>query len=290
MKHSLPRLTALAALCAVVFSTVAPLRAADSSFKYETGLQLYSLREQAKLRGVPWMLDQVKNFGIKEVELAGTGDLTPEQFKAELDARGLTPVSSHFPYKRYKDDLDGVVRDAKTLGLKFAGCAWIDHKGDFTEEACRDAIATFNRAGEALAKAGITFFYHVHGFEFQPHGDSTLFDLLFVETKPEFVSYEMDVLWIIFPGQDPVKLLTKYGMRWKLMHLKDLRKGVPTGALTGHTDLVNDVSIGTGQVDWPSVLKAAQKAGIKHYFIEDESPTSMEQIPGSLAYLKTVRW
>jgi sugar phosphate isomerase/epimerase len=286
MKHIVPCLTFLVSLA---FVSATPLQAEDGAFKGETGLQLYSLREQAKLRGVPWMLDQVKGFGISEVELAGTGNLTAEQYKAELDQRGLKGISTHFPYKRYKDDLDGCVKDAKTLGLKFAGCAWIDHKDAFDEAECRDAIATFNRAGEALAKEGITFFYHVHGFEFEPHSDGTLLDLLFKETKPEFVSYEMDVLWIVFPGQDPVKLMEKYPARWKLMHLKDLKKGVATGSLTGHTDLINDVTLGSGQVNWPAVLKTAQKIGVKHYFIEDESPTSMEQIPNSVSYMKTVK-
>lgn len=260
---------------------------APAATKPTTGLQLYSLRSQTALRGVPWVLDKVKEFGITEVELAGTGNLTPEQFKAEVDKRGLKAVSSHFPYGRYKNDLAGVVKDAKALGIKFAGCAWIDHKDAFDEAECRDAIATFNKAGEALAKEGITFFYHAHGYEFQPHGDGTLLDLLFKETKPEFVSYQMDVLWIVFPGQDPVKLLEKYGDRWKLMHLKDLKKEVATGSLSGKTDVTNDVALGTGQVNWPAVIAAAKKVGVQHYFIEDESPTSMDQIPLSLQFMKT---
>lgn len=290
MMLSSPQLRRCLAALVAAASTAMSAYAADAAFTGVTGLQLYSLREQSKVRGVPWMLDQVKEFGIKEVELAGTGNLTPEQFKAEVDKRGLQAISSHFPYARYKNDLDAVVKDAKALGLKYAGCAWIDHKGDFTEAACRDAIATFNRAGEALAKEGITFFYHCHGYEFQPFGDGTLFDLLMKETKPENVSYQMDVLWVVFPGQDPVKLLHKYAGRWKLMHLKDLRKGVALGALTGHTDLINDVTLGTGQMDWPAILKAAQEVGVKHYFIEDESPTSMEQIPNSLKFMKSVKW
>jgi sugar phosphate isomerase/epimerase len=260
--------------------------AADAA-KPTTGLQLYSLRSQTQLRGVPWVLDQVKAWGIKEVELAGTGNLTAEQFKAEVDKRGLKAVSSHFPYKRLKEDIAGVVQDAKALGIKFAGCAWIDHKDAFDEAECRDAIATFNKAGEALAKEGITFFYHAHGYEFQKHGDGTLLDLLFAETKPEWVSYQMDVLWIVFPGQDPAKLLEKYGSRWKLMHLKDLKKGVATGSLAGKTDLTNDVVLGAGQTDWTAVLAAAKKAGVQHYFIEDESPTVMEQVPASLAFMKS---
>ena len=280
MKRTLSLLFALALAGTSAFS-------ADAG-KPTTGLQLYSLRSQAQLRGIPWVLDQVKTWGIKEVEIAGMGNFSPEEMKAEVEKRGLVAVSSHFPYKRLKEDLPGVVKDAKALGLKFAGCAWIDHKDAFDEAECRDAIATFNRAGEALAKEGITFFYHAHGYEFEKHGDGTLLDLLITETKPEFVSYQMDVLWIVFPGQDPVKLLEKYTTRWKLMHLKDLRKGVATGSLAGKTDLVNDVTIGTGQVDWPAVIAAAKKVGIQHYFIEDESPTVMEQIPNSLAFMKTL--
>jgi sugar phosphate isomerase/epimerase len=260
--------------------------AADTA-KPNTGLQLYSLRAQAAEHGVPWVLDKAKEWGIKEVEIAGMGDFSPAQMKEEVDKRGLKAISSHFPYKRLKEDPEGVVKDAKALGLKYAGCAWIDHKAEFDEAECRDAIATFNKVGEMLAKEGITFFYHVHGFEFEKFGDGTLVDLLFKETKPEFVSYQMDVLWIVFPGQDPVKLLEKYGSRWKLMHLKDLRKGVATGSLSGHTDLVNDVAIGTGQVDWAAVLAAAKKVGIAHYFIEDESPTVMDQVPQSLKFMRS---
>lgn len=278
--HRLSLVAALALLAGLVAVS------AQEAKTPTTGLQLYSLRSQFKLRGVAWTLDQVKNFGIKEVELAGTYDKTAEQFKAELDQRGLKAISSHFPYGRYKNDLEAVVKDAKALGLKYAGCAWIDHKDTFDEAECRDAIATFNRAGEALAKEGITFFYHAHGFEFQPHGDGTLLDLLFAETKPEHVSYQMDVLWIVFPGQDPVKLLEKYPTRWKLMHLKDLKQGVATGSLSGKTDVENDVTLGTGQVNYPAVIAAAKKIGIQHYFIEDESSTSLDQIPASVAFMK----
>lgn len=285
MKFLLPALLLLTTLCAAPAT-----RAAENAYAGPTGLQLYSLRSQFKLRGVSWTLDRVKAMGITEVELAGTYDLTPEQFKAELDKRGLKPISGHFPYGRLKTDLDKVVAEAKTLGLQYAGCAWIDHKGSFDEAECQDAIATFNKAGEALAAAGISFFYHCHGYEFEKHAEGTLMDVLIKGTKPEHVSYEMDVLWVVFPGQDPAALLEKYPSRWKLMHLKDLKKGVATGSLSGGTDVKNDVTLGTGQMNWPSILSAAAKIGVKHYFIEDESPTSEEQIPASLEFLKTVKW
>jgi sugar phosphate isomerase/epimerase len=274
----------------LTFAFLISVTFADAAgFKDPVGLQLYSLRADFT-RNVPATLEKVKGFGIRDVELAGTYNLSPEKFKEMLKANGLNPVSGHFPFDAYRTNLAGVVKDAKTLGVKYAGCAWIPHEGAFDEKECREAAAVFNKAGEALAKEGIKFFYHAHGFEFEPHGNGTLLDLLFAETNPRHVSYQMDVLWVVFPGQDPVKLLEKYGKRWELMHLKDLKKGVATGSLSGKTDVANDVVLGTGQMNWPAILAAAKKAGVKHYFIEDEAPTAAEQIPQSVQFLKQVTW
>jgi sugar phosphate isomerase/epimerase len=259
------------------------------SFKADPGLQLYSLRDDFK-KDVPGTLKKVQGFGIRLVELAGTYELPPAKFKEMLTANGLQPVSAHFAYERFRDDPESVAREAKVLGVQYAGCAWITHTGTFDEKQCQGAIEVFNRAGAILAKQGLKFFYHTHGYEFQPHGQGTLFDLLMAETKSEHVSYEMDVFWVVHPGQDPVKLLAKYGKRWELMHVKDMKKGVKTGDLTGKSDVTNDVTLGTGQMNWPAILQAAEKAGVKYYFIEDESPTAAQQILQSLRFLKQVKW
>jgi sugar phosphate isomerase/epimerase len=258
------------------------------SFKGPVGLQLYSLRDEFK-RDVRRSLDQVQAYGFKDVELAGTYGWLPRDFRAALLQRGLRPVAGHFSFERWRDEPEFVVRDAKALGLKFAGCAWIPHEGAFDEQECLEAARVFNRAGELAALAGIRFYYHNHGYEFQPHGDATLLDLLFAKTNPKFVTYQMDLLWTVHPGQDPVKWLEKYPKRWQLMHLKDLKTGVK-GDLSGGTDVKNDVVLGTGQMDFPAILKAAKKAGVKYYFIEDESPWAGEQIPQSLRFLERVSW
>jgi sugar phosphate isomerase/epimerase len=282
-----------ALLCAVLTAAsscfILPSAGAGSLSPKQIGLQLYSLRAQFQTN-TPATLDEVKAFGFKSVELAGTYQLTPEQFRHELDTRGLNAISAHFPYERLRDDPEGVARDAEILGLKYAGCAWIPHGDPFDEKTCRDAAAVYNHAGEVLAKHGIKFFYHVHGYEFQPYQDGTLLDLLMHETNPKYVNFQMDVFWIVHPGQDPVKLLEKYGNRWILMHLKGMKDSTPTGLLTGHTDVSNDVAVGQGKIDYAPILKAAKKIGIKYYIIEDESPSSEQQIPHSLEYLKTVRW
>jgi sugar phosphate isomerase/epimerase len=206
-----------------------------------------------------------------------------------LTEHKLKAVSGHFSFDKYRDDPESVAKEAKALGLKFAGCAWISHQDGFDEADTLEAARVFNRAGEVLAKEGIQFFYHCHGYEFIPYKDGTLFDLLAEKTDPKNVAFEMDIYWVIHPGQDPVKWFEKLGSRWQLVHLKDKRKGVP-GDQTGGSDVKNDVTIGTGQVDWPAVLAAAKKAGVKYYFIEDESPWAVTQIPASLEYLSNVKF
>jgi sugar phosphate isomerase/epimerase len=263
---------------------------ADPVSKASLGLQLYSLRNQLATN-VPGTLDEIKSWGLTNVELAGTYNLTPEQFKAQLASRGFNAFSGHFPYDRLRDDPEGVARDAKILGLQYVGCAWIPHDDNkpFDEKTCREAIAVFNQAGEALARHGLKFFYHAHGYEFQPYQDGTLFDLLMTGTNPQFVNFQMDVFWIVHPGQDPVKLLEKYGRRWQLMHLKGMRDSTPTGLLTGHSAVTNDMAVGAGKIDYVPILRAAKKAGVKWYVIEDESPLSEQQIPQSVRYLETLK-
>lgn len=263
--------------------------AGAASFKGPLGLQLYSLRAQFA-KDVPGTLKQVQAWGFRYAELAGTYNLKPEEFKKLLQTHKIQPVAGHFAFERWRDDPEGTARQAKTLGLRYAGCGWIPHQGAFDEKVCRQAIAVFNKAGAVLARHGLKFFYHQHGYEFRPWGTGTLMDLMMQETDPKQVTFEMDIFWVHYPGQDPARWLEKYPKRWELVHLKDMKKGVPTGDQSGRADVTYNVPLGTGQLDMPAILRAARKAGVKWYFIEDESPTVLEQIPISLKYLREVRF
>lgn len=256
-------------------------------FAGPVGLELYSLRD-IFAKNVPLGLQFTRNYGFVEIEFGGSYGMAPEKFRETVRQYGFKPVAAMWDYNLVANDPAKVVAEAKAFGVQYAGTAWIPHTGDFTAAQARQAAQVFNRLGEMLAKDGRRFFYHNHGYEFVQHGAGTLFDLLVAETKPEWVSFEMDVFWVVHPGLDPVKLLNQYPNRWELMHLKDMRKGTPTGLLTGNTDVRNDVSLGSGQIDLAAVLKAAQRVGVKHYFIEDESPAVVEQLPVSLRFLESL--
>jgi sugar phosphate isomerase/epimerase len=279
-------------LCLAAFPVVLACAVSAADFRQHLGLQLYSLRAQTK-ESTKGALDIAKSYGIKEVELAGTGDLTPEQFAAELKSRGLVPISGHFGYNLFDKDVAAVIRDAKTLGLKFVVVPFppVGQDRMFSEELAHKTAAKFNEWGEACKKAGLRFGYHPHGLEFRPTagGGETVFDILVRETKPEFVSFQMDVYWVYYAGQDPVKLLQKYPNRWVTLHIKDMLKGLATGIHTGNTPPTGKVTVGQGQIDYPAVLRAAQKIGVQHYFLEDETPTPLQCIPDSFKYLRALK-
>ncbi len=262
-------------------------------FKGPVGLQLYSLRETIKTDPTA-ALDKTKAFGFTVAELYSSLPIETEKLKAELASRGITAVSAHFGYEALKKDLAGSVKTAQSLGLKYAGVAWIPHEtANFGEADVKRAAADFHEFGAAFKTAGIQFFYHTHGYEFRPVAEGatdTFFDLLARETKPDLVAFEMDVFWVVHPGADPVKYLQKYPGRWALMHLKDIAKGARTGVYTGKAPLTDDVPLGTGQVNWPLVLKTATEAGVKYFFIEDESPTVLDAIPVTLRYLQSLKY
>ena len=97
----------------------------------------------------------------------------------------------------------------------------------------------------------------------------------------------MDVLWTFHGGGNAVELLKKYGTRFKLMHLKDLKKGVK-GDYTGKTSVENDVALGTGQINLPAIVRMARKSSIQYFYIEDESNSVNIQVTQSIQYLKSL--
>jgi sugar phosphate isomerase/epimerase len=80
-------------------------------------------------------------------------------------------------------------------------------------------------------------------------------------------------MWAQVGGPGPLNILEKYGKRTLLMHLKDVARGtgpqynekVPKEAFK---------EVGSGSLDIAAVLRAAEKAGVKHYFVEQD------QVPG----------
>ena len=255
------------------------------ALKDTPGMVSYTFRHSFQ-KDVSATLDTIKSLRVTNMEFSNLFGKTAADIKKLLDEKGMRCTSFGVSYSDLVNKTSEVGQNAKTLGASFVRVAWIPHDGPFTIETAKKAIEDFNTAGKLLKESfGLSFCYHNHGYEFQPYENGTYFDYIVANTNPAYVNFELDILWAFHPGADPAALLKKYPKRFKLMHVKDLRKGV-VGDFTGATSVDNDVALGTGQIDIAGVIKAASKSAIEHYYIEDESSSVKVQVPQSLKYLK----
>ena len=252
------------------------------------GVVSYTFRNEFKA-DMPATFDKVKGFGITDIEMSNLFGQEPAKIRALMDARGISCSSYGAPYNDVLKKTDEVAAVAKTLGAKYVRVSLPSSKTSFDKAAATLRSAEMNAMGKQLReKHGLTFVLHNHGMEFVAEGQGTLYDFIHEQTRPEDVSFELDVLWAYLPGADPVVIFEKYGARIPLMHVKDVRKGLPR--TWGHKyDSDNDVTLGTGQLDQSAIFAAAKMAGVKHFYLEDESSHSLAQVPQSIAFLKADR-
>jgi sugar phosphate isomerase/epimerase len=257
------------------------------AFSQTIGVQLYSFRNQFA-KDVPGTLEKISAMGVTEIEGGGTYGMPFDEYRALLKKNKLKMVCIGADFNKLSENPQTTVEDAKKFGAKYVMVSWVPHKGAFTIDDAKKAVEVFNRAGKILKENGISLCYHAHGYEFLPYENGTMFDYMAANMNPAYANFEMDVFWVKHPGQDPITLLKKYPGRFPLMHLKDRLSGTE-GNQKGEADVETNVVLGTGDVGIADIMRTAKKMGVKHYFIEDESSRSMEQVPKSLAFLKTIR-
>jgi sugar phosphate isomerase/epimerase len=260
-----------------------------TALKGSVGVQLWSFREYLP-KDLPGTLSKIRALGFREVEGAGLWGHKASELRAALDAAALRCRSAHMQFERLRDDASGAFAEAKTLGASWVICPWIPHTDNkFTRDDAVKAAEAFDKWGTAAAKAGLGFGYHPHGYDFFPSDEGTLLDTMARATNPKRVAFQIDVFHAFHGGADPAKLIERYKDRVVSLHLKDLKKGVPVKVGTAIGTPEDDVPVGTGQIDMPAVFRAAQKAGVKLYYIEDESADPWGHIPETIKYLESVK-
>ena len=252
------------------------------------GLQLWSLRKYLP-KDLPGTLAQVRAMGFREVEGAGLWRHSVKEIRDSFDAAGLRCQSTHMGLERLRDDLSGAIAEAKAVGATWVVCPWIPHDKAFTRDDALKAADAFNRFGKAAREEGLRFGYHCHGYEFVPATEGTLFDTLAAAADPALVAFQIDVFHAYHGGADPVRLIQKHKGRVTSLHLKDEKKGFAVEAGSPGAPAEADVPVGTGQIDYPAVLRAAVAAGTSLYYVEDESTDPLGHIPQSVAYLERLK-
>jgi sugar phosphate isomerase/epimerase len=271
--------------------------AADHEIR-KIGLQLYTVRD-AMEKDLDGTVAKVASIGYKEVELAGFDQSadstvsywkhTPQEVKAAIDKHGLTSPSTHVGFKSMsKENFPKVIEASKLLGNSYIVMPFVDEADRKKPDIWKTVAAVLNRAGAESKKAGIQLGYHNHWFEFLPVDGKLPFDMLLAECDPDLVKFELDLCWITTAKQDPIAYFNKYPGRFPLVHVKDIKTlpNVGEGGNANFGDTADLAPVGSGIIDWKNLFSHAEKAGIKHYFVEHDKPKdAFESIASSYAYL-----
>jgi sugar phosphate isomerase/epimerase len=221
------------------------------------GLQLYTLRKPMA-QDFTGSLTRVSQLGYTELEFAGYYDHSPTMVAQLLSDLGLTAPSAHVPTEMLQDQFESVVDAARIIGHRYLVIPWLPPEQRQTLDQYRQHAELYNQLGEQCKAAGLQLGYHNHDFEFQAIDSVLPYDLLLENTVPELVTMELDLYWISKAGQDPLHYLNRHGGRFSLCHVKDM---------AANGDIAD---VGSGELDFSSILPAARAAGVSHFFVEHD--------------------
>jgi sugar phosphate isomerase/epimerase len=247
----------------------------------KVGLQLYTVRREME-KDLEGTLAKVAAIGFKEVEFAGYYKRTPEQIKTILKNNGLSAPSAHTNLTAIKSDWQKTLEVAQAVGHKYLILAYLMPNERKTFDDYKRLAEVIGRAAEESKKAGIQFGYHNHDFEFEMMDGQMPFDYLLQHTDPKLVKIELDLYWIAKAKQQPEKYFSLYPGRFELFHVKDM-DNTPKQFFT---------EVGRGTLDFTKIFQQSKKAGVKHYFVEqDETPASpFDSIKISYDYLSKLKF
>lgn len=264
--------------------------------KKEIAFQMYSVRE---LIGDPGKyaqnhektLKELAKMGYTAIEAANYGDgklygVTPEQFKADIEAAGMEVLSSHVGHNLSDSELksgnfDGAlqwwaqcIEAHKRAGMKYIVNPGVNYPKTLAEA---DVICKYlNKVGEMVNAAGMKFGYHNHSHEFGKVEGKVWYDYMLEHTDADKVFFEMDVYWAVRGQVSPVEYFNKYPGRFTLLHIKD------------HKEFGE-----SGMVGFDAIFNNADKAGLKHLVVELEGsnrPNILDGMKVCADYLKAAKF
>lgn len=232
-------------------------------------IQLYTIRD-AVAENLEKSLESLAGLGFKQLEIYGYDGKffgkTRKEFQSILKNTGLEVISSHHTTGvihnskgTLLNDWEKSVEDLHFIGSEYMVCSYLFEE-ERTLEYYKKLPELLNKSGETTNKAEIAFAYHNHDFEFEKFDDKTVYDFILDNTDSDLVNMELDLYWISKAGFNPLTYFEKYPKRFPLWHVKDMK--------AGNKDFTE---VGNGTIDFKTIFEAKEIAGLKYWFLEQDS-------------------
>jgi len=226
------------------------------------GIQLWSVKEEMT-KDPKGTIEKLASFGYTQIEtfegeMGMCWGMKPQEFKSFLNDLGLDLIAGHC---NIVEDFERKLDEAHQSGMKYVVCPWLGPQE--SPDKYKAAVDLFNTCGEKAHHAGLGFAYHNHDYSFKSI-DGIVPQQMFMEsTNPAWVSFEMDIYWVVMAGEDPKSWLTKYTGRWPSVHVKDKANLITD-------DKFISIELGKGTINYPSILDTCLKHNVDFFMVEQE--------------------
>lgn len=245
------------------------------------GAQLYTVREFCRTPGdLSESLKKIADIGYTTVQVSGTCEYEPGWLAEELKKTGLRCAITHYSPVKIKNDPAKVAADHKLFGCRYIGLGSLPEGPRSLGEVDRFA-EEFIPAAKTLRENGAYLVYHNHHFEFTHDENGVTYLERIKELFPaDLLGFTLDTFWIQMGGGDPAKWIRRMSGRAPCIHLKDLTMNVGEQRMA---------PVGSGNLDFPEILSAAQDAGTEYLLVEQDDcygRDPFEELTVSYKYLK----
>ncbi len=228
--------------------------------------QLYSARNFPPVSDI---FPRLKALGYHQVE--GFGGLYDEagELAAALKASDLTMPTGHFGLDMLADT-STTMKTAERLGIKTLICPAIplDQRSQ-NADGWKKLAGELASLGETYNKAGFSFGWHNHNFEFVPTDSGQMPMDLLLDGAPDII-WQCDVAWLVKGNEDPLAWFERYGGRIASVHVKDI---APAGQCVDEDGWAD---VGHGIMDWKAIFAAIkQKTQCTSFVMEHDNPNDV---------------
>ncbi|MCX7717065.1 MAG: sugar phosphate isomerase/epimerase [Candidatus Sumerlaeaceae bacterium] len=226
-------------------------------------LQLYSVRALTA-EDFPGTLRAVAALGYGAVEFAGFFGISGGELCDVMATTGLIGASSHVALETLERDTDATLQWHADLGIRDLVIPWLAPELRSDAAAWRSVAARIGKIGTRVNEAGFRLAYHHHDFEFHRYAGTTGLEILMDACDPACVGLQVDTYWARYGGTDPAGLINRYADRLASLHLKDMDGTRERGM----------AEVGTGILDFESILAAAERSTARWLIVEHDHPPS----------------
>jgi sugar phosphate isomerase/epimerase len=226
--------------------------------------QLYTCRDLLKTPAdIATTLHRLRAAGYTAVQVSGMGPIAEEELRKILDGEGMVCCATHEPGQMILKEPGRVAERLSKLACRHTAYPCPKGVDLSSEDEVAGLIRDLDHAGSVLASKGMRLSYHNHSLEFRKLGGVTVLERIYAGTGAKHLLGELDTYWVQHGGGDNVAWIERLHGRLPLLHLKDY--------VVNQENQPAWCEVGTGNLDFPRIIKAAERAGCEWFIVEQDT-------------------